>query len=208
MTKSKSSQQWLKEHFTDPYVKLAQAKGYRARSAFKLLEIQQKDHLIKPGMNIVDLGAAPGGWCQIAAECLKNKGLIFALDILPMDPMAGVDFIQGDFREDAVLNQLLEKVGGNAIDLVLSDMAPNTSGVKAVDIPRALYLAEIALDFAKQVLKPNGNFLVKVFQGEGFDDYLKTLRAVFKTVKIRKPQSSRDRSREVYLLGIGFINSL
>lgn len=204
MTKSKSSQQWLKEHFTDPYVKLAQAKGYRARSAFKLLEIQKKDHLIKPGMNVVDLGAAPGGWCQIAVECLKKKGLIFALDILPMDPIDGVDFIQGDFREDAVLNQLLEKVGGHAIDLVLSDMAPNTSGVKAVDIPRALYLAEIALDFAKQVLKPNGSFLVKVFQGEGFDDYLKTLRTTFKTIKIRKPQSSRDRSREVYLLGIGF----
>lgn len=202
--RTKSSRAWLKEHFTDPYVKQAQAKGYRARSAFKLLEIQQKDRLIKPGLTVVDLGASPGGWCQVIQELLKKKGRLFALDILPMDPIDGVDFIQGDFKEEAVFQQLIEKVGAHQVDVVLSDMAPNTSGVKAVDIPRSIYLAEIAFDFARRVLKQNGTFLVKVFQGEGFDDYLKFLRKSFKTIKIRKPQSSRDRSREIYLLCVGF----
>jgi 23S rRNA (uridine2552-2'-O)-methyltransferase len=203
MVRTKSSKRWLKEHFDDGFVKQAKEKGYRARSAFKLLEIQQKDRLIKPDMVIVDLGAAPGGWSQVAIECIKGRGKVFALDILPMDSIENVDFIQGDFQEDEILNILLDRLRDQKVDLVLSDMAPNISGIKAVDQVKVMYLAELALDFAKQVLRPGGNFLVKVFQGEGFDQYLQAMRAYFKKVIVRKPEASRSRSREVYLLGVG-----
>ena len=198
---SKSSQRWLKEHFADIYVKQAQQMGYRSRAAFKLIELQEKDKIIKPGMVVVDLGAAPGGWSQLAAQWLQGKGQVFALDILPMDTLEGVDAIEGDFTSDAVLQALLTKLQGSSVDVVMSDMAPNISGVKAVDQPRAMYLSELALDFSLNVLKPNGTFLVKVFQGEGFDEYLKQARQHFKKVTIRKPKASRPRSTEVYLLG-------
>lgn len=201
MPKSKSSKRWLREHFQDKYVKQAQKGGYRARSAFKLLEIQQKDHLIKPGMVVVDLGAAPGGWSQVVAELLKGKGSVFALDILPMEPLRGVEFIQGDFREEKVMQGLLQRMQQNKADLVLSDMAPNISGIVISDQARAMYLAELALDFAKLVLKPGGNFLVKVFQGADFEEFLKNMRACFTKVVTRKPQASRGRSKEIYLLG-------
>src|SRR3990167_1694315 len=182
MARSKSSRQWLNRHFDDDYVKRAQAEGWRSRAVFKLLEIQEKDHLIKPGMNIVDLGAAPGGWSQVAVKLLKGNGLIFALDILPMEPIDGVDFIQGDFREETVTQQLLAKLGDRKIDLVMSDMAPNLSGQKQIDQPPSIYLAELALDFAEQTLAKNGVFLVKVFQGAEFEAYIKTLRTIFQKV--------------------------
>lgn len=204
---SKSSRKWLDEHFSDHYVKKSQAEGWRSRAVYKLEEIDNKDRLIKPGMNIVDLGAAPGGWSQYAAKAMRERGgegQVFALDILPMASIAGVQFIEGDFREAAVFEQLLAKMGTVAekqsADLVLSDMAPNTSGVAAVDLPRAMYLCELALDLAVQVLKPQGRFLVKVFQGEGFEDYLRDMRGRFGTVITRKPKASRPRSRELYLL--------
>jgi 23S rRNA (uridine2552-2'-O)-methyltransferase len=203
MSRSKSSGRWLKEHFDDPFVKEAQKRGYRSRAVFKLQEIQQKDQLIKPGMTVVDLGAAPGGWSQMAIEWLKGKGKVIALDILPMDPLAGVEFIQGDFREDEVLEALEKMLDASEIDLVISDIAPNMSGNDSVDQPRAMYLVELALDFAKIHLKPEGNFLVKVFQGEGFEAYLTEMRRCFTKVVTRKPKSSRGRSREVYLLGLG-----
>lgn len=199
-----SSTRWMQEHFDDHYVKLAQKRGLRSRAAFKLEELQQKDHLIKPGMTIVDLGAAPGGWSQVAVKLLGDRGKIIACDILPMDPIAGVDFLQGDFREEKVLDALLTRVGNSKVDLVLSDMAPNMSGSGAVDQPRAMYLVELALDMCHQVLAANGSFAVKVFQGEGFDEYLKAVRAAFKSVKTRKPDSSRARSREVYLVATGY----
>lgn len=201
MPRSKSSKHWLKEHFSDPYVKQAQTEGYPSRSAYKLLEIQQKDQLISPGMIVVDLGAAPGGWSVVSRDLVGKKGQVFALDILPIENIDDVTFIQGDFMEETVLNQLLEKLNGQEIDIVLSDMAPNLSGTKAIDQPKGMYLAELALDFAKQVLKPHGSFLVKVFQGEGFDAYLQAVRAQFKKVVVRKPKASRPRSNEVYLLG-------
>jgi 23S rRNA (uridine2552-2'-O)-methyltransferase len=204
MPKSKSSKRWLREHFQDKYVKQAQKSGYRARSAFKLLEIQQKDHLIKPGMVIVDLGAAPGGWSQVVVELLKGKGKVFALDILPMEPITGVEFIQGDFGEEKVVQELLQRMQPTKADLVLSDILPNVSGIKVADQARAMYLAELALDFAKQILKPGGNFLVKVFQGADFEAFLKNMRSCFTKVVTRKPQASRDRSKEIYLLGKSF----
>jgi len=204
MSRSKSSGRWLREHFSDDFVKQAQEQGYRARSAFKLLEIQKKEQIIQPGMNVADLGAAPGGWSQVALEILKGRGHIFALDILEMDPIEGVEFIQGDFCEESVLQQLLDIIGDHQVDVVLSDIAPNMSGIKVSDQARAMYLVELAHDFAKQVLKPNGSFLVKVFQGAGFDEYLKALRHDFKRVKVCKPQASRGRSKEVYLLARGF----
>lgn len=200
MPRSKSSDRWLKEHFNDPYVKLAKDKGYRSRATFKLLEIQEKDKLVKPGMTVIDLGSAPGGWSQVAANWVGRKGQVFALDILPMDGLPGVEFIQGDFRDEAVLSNLLNLIGNQKADLVISDMAPNTSGVKSVDQPRAVYLAELALELAQQVLHPGGALLVKVFQGEGFDNYFRALRESFKTVSTRKPKASRPRSKEVYLL--------
>lgn len=204
MSRSKSSSRWLKEHFADPYVKKAQQEGYRSRAVYKLLEIQEKDKLFKPGMTVVDLGAAPGGWSQLASQLMGTKGKIIALDILPMDPLPGVDFIEGDFSDDTVLQQLLDRLQGLPIDLVISDIAPNLSGMAAIDNPRAMYLAELVLDFAKQVLKPGGTFLTKAFQGEGFEQYLKELRKNFKQVVIRKPKASRARSSEVYLLAKGF----
>ncbi len=200
MRKKSSSRRWLAEHHSDPYVKQAREAGFRSRAVFKLQQIQQKDRLIKPGMTVVDLGAAPGGWSQFTASLLKGRGRILAMDILPMDPLEGVEFIEGDFREDACLAQLKASLGDQSVDLVLSDMAPNMSGIEASDQARAMYLAELALDFCKQVLKPGGSFLLKLFQGEGFDAYLKDLRQAFGSVQIRKPEASRDRSREVYLL--------
>ena len=200
MARSKSSARWLREHFTDEYVKRAQQEGYRSRAVYKLLEIHEKDRLLRPGLTVVDLGAAPGGWSQLAARLLGGQGQVIALDILPIEPLPGVQCITGDFREAAVLEQLLATLDGRTVDVVLSDMAPNTSGVKAVDQPAVMYLAELALDFAQQRLRPGGDFLVKVFQGEGFDPYLKALRAAFATVAPRKPRASRARSAEQYLL--------
>lgn len=200
MARSKSSARWLREHFTDEYVKRAQQDGYRSRAVYKLLEIHEKDRLLRPGLAVVDLGAAPGGWSQLATRLVGGQGRVMALDILPMEPLPSVEFIEGDFRETAVLDQLLAALDGRSVDLVLSDMAPNTSGIKAVDQPSSLYLAELALDFARQCLKPGGDFLVKAFQGEGFDRFLKELRVAFATVAPRKPRASRARSAEQYLL--------
>jgi len=200
--RSKSSQNWLKRHFDDPYVKQAKKAGYRSRAVFKLLEIQEKKRIIKPGQVIVDLGAAPGGWAQAAVPLVGKRGAVIAVDILPIAPIEGVVFIQGDFTEQDVHEQLLVAINRRDVDLVMSDMAPNISGLKAVDQPRAMYLAELALDFARGALKPGGDFLVKVFQGEGFDEYLKDVRGSFKKVVIRKPKASRPKSREVYLLAM------
>lgn len=207
MARSKSSQQWLKEHFDDKYVQLAKQKGYRSRATFKLEEIDNKDKLIKPGKIVVDLGAAPGGWSDYALHRVGEKGKVIALDILPMTPLTGVDFIEGDFREDDVLEKLEQLVGGRPVDLVLSDMAPNISGVDAIDQPSSMLLAELALEFALEHLSNKGDFLVKVFQGEGFDEYLKSMRHHFSRVVTRKPDASRARSREVYLLASGLKSS-
>ena len=205
MARSKSSHRWLGEHFSDEYVKKAQQEGYRSRAVYKLKEIQDRDRIIQPAMKIVDLGAAPGGWSQYATELLGRKGRIVASDILPIDPLPFVEFVQGDFREDDVLQAILDLLGNERADLVISDMAPNMSGVDAVDQPRAIHLCELALDMAQRVLKPNGCFLVKLFQGEGSEAYLKDVKQHFKTVKIRKPAASRPRSREVYVLAQGFV---
>lgn len=207
MSKNKrtpSSTRWLKEHFDDKYVQKAQKLGLRSRAVFKIDEIQLKDKLIKPGMTVVDLGAAPGGWSQFCVEQVGDKGRVIACDILPMDPIAGVDFLQGDFREESVMTALLERVGDAKVDVVLSDMAPNMSGTPAVDQPRSIYLIELALDMCRQVLAPNGSFVVKLFQGVGSEEYLKAVRELFKVVKVRKPDSSRARSREVYIVATGF----
>ncbi|AHN27118.1 23S rRNA (uridine(2552)-2'-O)-methyltransferase RlmE [Gilliamella apicola] len=201
--RSASSTRWLNEHFNDRFVQQAQKKGLRSRAWFKLEEIQKSDKLFKPGITVVDLGAAPGGWSQYVASLIGNKGRIIACDLLPMDPIVGVDFLQGDFRDEVVLKALLERVGEEKVQVVMSDMAPNMSGQPAVDIPRAMYLVELALDMCRDVLAHNGNFIVKVFQGEGFEEYLKQVRAMFKTVKIRKPEASRARSREVYIVATG-----
>ena len=192
----------MQEHVNDPYVKLAQKDGYRARAAYKLLEIDDKDRLIKPGMVIVDLGSTPGSWSQVAIQRLKGNGRVIALDLLPMVGIPGVEFIQGDFREDEILEQLEEKLGGQQIDLVISDMAPNISGISSVDQPNAVYLTELAVDFSLKWLKPEGNFLVKVFIGSGFEEIVKIMRDSFDKVVTRKPKASRDRSTEVYLLGL------
>jgi len=204
MKKSKSSKKWLKEHFDDHYVKKAQQEGYRSRAAYKLLEIQAKDKLIKPGMTIVDLGAAPGGWMQVAANLVGRKGLVIGLDILDIEPVPETEFIHGDFTSDEVFDALNAMLAGNKVDVVLSDMAPNMSGMKAVDQPRAMYLVELALDFAKHNLKKNGTFLAKVFHGQGFEALMKDCREHFTSVKTRKPDASRGRSPEVYLLATGF----
>ncbi len=193
----------MQEHLNDPYVKLAQKEGYRARAAYKLMEIDDKDKLIKSGMTVVDLGSAPGSWSQVAVQRLKGQGKVIALDILDMQPVAGVTFIQGDFREESVLRQLEEKINKTPVDLVIADMAPNISGVKDVDQAGAAYLTELALEFSKDWLKPNGNFLVKVFIGAGFEEILHNMRQMFDKVVTRKPKASRDRSSEVYLLGLG-----
>lgn len=203
MARSKSSRRWLDRHFNDDYVKRAQKEGFRSRAAFKLLEIQEKDKLIKPGMCVVDLGAAPGGWSQVARRLVGRKGCVVALDILPMAPLPGVEFIQGDFREPAPLDALKGVLAGQSVDLVISDMAPNISGMAAVDQPRAMYLSELALDFAGDALRPGGGMIVKTFQGEGFDAFVRSLRSRFSRVVTRKPKASRPRSREVYLVAQG-----
>lgn len=202
--RSSSSRRWLDEHFNDHYVQQAQKKGFRSRAVFKLEELQQRDRLVKKGQTVVDLGAAPGGWSQYVADYFSGDGQVIACDILPMDPIAGVDFLQGDFREEAVLQALLTRIGGKNVDLVLSDMAPNMSGNDNVDQPRSMYLVELALDMCHQVLKPGGAFAVKVFQGQGFEEFMRDVRAAFTTVKTRKPESSRARSREVYLVATGY----
>ncbi|EGH09380.1 ribosomal RNA large subunit methyltransferase J [Pseudomonas savastanoi pv. glycinea str. race 4] len=204
MARSKKSHNWLKEHFDDKYVKMAQKDGYRSRASYKLLEIQEKDKLIRPGMTVIDLGAAPGGWSQVTSRLIGGQGRLIASDILEMDSIPDVTFIQGDFTEDKILEQILEAVGNTQVDLVISDMAPNMSGLSAVDMPRAMFLCELALDLAGRVLRPGGDFLIKVFQGEGFDVYHKDIRKLFDKVQMRKPSSSRDRSREQYLLARGF----
>ena len=204
MARSKSSNQWMQEHFDDEYVKKAQAMGYRSRSTFKLVEIQEKDKIIKPGMNVIDLGAAPGGWSEYARKIVGKKNKVIALDLLAIDPIQGVDFIQGDFRENEVLDELMRVLDGVPVDLVMSDMAPNISGNKAMDQPRSIYLAELALDTAQTVLTKGGTFLIKMFQGEGFDEYKKEVTKSFASVAIRKPKSSRPRSKEVYILAKGF----
>jgi 23S rRNA (uridine2552-2'-O)-methyltransferase len=203
VTRSKSSQRWLKEHFSDPYVKKAQAEGLRSRAAYKLEELVERDRLLKPGMVVVDLGAAPGGWSQWVRQALGDEGRVVALDILEMPPLAGVEFLHGDFREDVVLSSLETALAGQPVDLVLSDMAPNKSGMESVDQPRAMHLAELALAFADAHLRPGGAFLTKLFQGVGFDDYVRELRRRYAKVVIRKPTASRKRSPEVYALAQG-----
>ncbi|WP_019530768.1 23S rRNA (uridine(2552)-2'-O)-methyltransferase RlmE [Dasania marina] len=202
--KGSSSKGWLREHFDDEYVMRAKREGYRSRACYKLLEIQEKDKLILPGMTVVDLGSAPGGWSQVAAELVGHKGRVIASDILPMDGLAGVDFIQGDFTEESVFDEIMALIADSPVDLVISDMAPNMSGMSDIDQPRSMYLVELAIDMARQVLKPKGVFLAKVFQGEGFEPLMAELKASFQTVITRKPAASRARSREVYLLGRGF----
>ncbi|MBD9360759.1 23S rRNA (uridine(2552)-2'-O)-methyltransferase RlmE [Methylomonas fluvii] len=204
MARSKSSQQWMQEHFQDEYVKKAQAMGYRSRAVFKLIEIQEKDKIIKPGINIVDLGAAPGGWSEYVSKIVGKKNKVIALDLLAIDPIDGVDFIQGDFREGNVLEQLYKVLDGEPVHLLLSDMAPNMSGSREMDQPRAIYLGELALDAAQHILAKGGTFLIKMFQGAGFDEYYNQVRQQFSSVVIRKPKASRPRSNEVYILAKGF----
>jgi 23S rRNA (uridine2552-2'-O)-methyltransferase len=203
MGRSKSSNNWLRSHFDDEYVKRAQREGYRSRAVYKLAEIQEKVRILRPGLTVVDLGAAPGGWSQYAAAVLKGRGRIIALDILPMQDLPGVEFIQGDFSEDEVIESLMKSLDCSKVDLVMSDMAPNISGMGAVDQPRSMYLAELAVDFADKVLGKGGTLLCKVFQGEGFDELLAGLRKKYRKVLIRKPKASRPRSREVYVLAQG-----
>lgn len=204
MARSKSSQRWLREHFNDPYVKRAQAEGLRSRAAYKLEELIERDRLLKPGMVIVDLGAAPGGWSQMAQQYLGGDGRVIALDILAMPSLGGVEFIEGDFREESVLKRLEDTLAGAPVDLVLSDMAPNMSGVASVDQARAMHLAELARDFAQDHLKPGGAFLAKLFQGAGFDEYIRDLRRRYGKLTMRKPKASRARSPEVYALATDF----
>lgn len=204
MARSKTSNKWLTEHFNDEFVKRSQKEGYRSRAVYKLMEIDDKDRLLKPGMTIVDLGAAPGSWCELVSKRIGGKGKIFALDILPMDALGDVTFIEGDFTEDAVYDALMDELDGQKVDLVISDMAPNISGMKAVDQPKMMYLAELALEFAQSVLKPGGVFLTKVFTGTGIDEYKKELRQHFAKIIVRKPKASRSRSSEIYLLAKQF----
>ncbi len=204
VSRSKSSGRWLKEHFDDVYVKRSQQEGWRSRASYKLLEIQEKDNLIKPGMTVLDLGSAPGGWTQVAAKFVGDKGRVVASDILPMDQFEDVTFVQGDFTEDLVFEKILAAMDGQKADLVISDMAPNMSGITDVDIPKSMYLVELALDMARHILKPGGSFVAKVFQGEGFDQYVKEVKNLFKVVKTRKPDSSRARSREVFIVATGY----
>ena len=203
MAKSKSSKRWLSEHFDDHYVKMAQQQGLRSRSAFKLTELQDKYQLIKPGMIVVDLGSAPGGWCQVAKPLVGEAGRVVGLDILEMEAVHGVDFIQGDFTEEEPLRELEATLGGQEVDLVLSDMAPNMSGMAAIDQAKAMYLAELALEFVKEHLKQGGDYVVKLFQGTDFDGYVREVRSLFDKVQVRKPKASRPRSKEVYLLARG-----
>lgn len=204
MARSKSSNRWLNEHFNDAYVKSSQADGYRSRASYKLVELDKKDKLIRSGMQVVDLGAAPGGWSQVAVEKVGDSGRVLASDILDMDPIAGVTFVQGDFTEESVFEALLAELKGGKADLVISDMAPNMSGISEIDQPQSMYLVELALDMAREVLKAKGDFVAKVFQGEGFDAFMADCRTSFQKVVIRKPDSSRARSREVYVVAKGF----
>lgn len=204
MARSKSSGQWLQEHVNDPYVKQAQRDGYRSRSSYKLIQLHERDKLIRPGMLIVDLGSAPGGWSQVAAKLSGQKGRVVATDILAMDALENVEFIQGDFTEEAVLQQILQALSGHKPDLVICDIAPNISGVDSADQASSMYLVELALDFVRQALKVQGDFVVKVFQGAGSDAYLKDVRSSFEKMSIRKPAASRARSREVYVVAKGF----
>lgn len=203
MKRTRTSNAWLREHVNDTYVQRAKAEGYRSRASFKLMEIDDRDHLIRSGETVVDLGATPGGWSQVAAKRMQGKGRVIALDLLEMDSLHGVDFIQGDFREEDVLRKLEAMLAGEKLGLVLSDMAPNMSGILLSDQARVMHLAELGLEFSRNWLKPDGAFLVKVFQGYGFDDFVREMRLVFKTVASRKPDASRDRSAELYLLGRG-----
>jgi 23S rRNA (uridine2552-2'-O)-methyltransferase len=203
--KRSSSKAWLKEHRDDPYVQQAQREGYRSRACYKLLELQERDRLLRPGMVVLDLGSAPGGWSQVASQLLGGKGTIIASDILPMDSLEDVTFIEGDFTEEAVFEQIVQALAGSPVDLVLSDMAPNMSGVAAVDQPRAIYLVELALDLARQVLAPGGTFVAKVFHGEGFDELFRDTKGSFGKVLTRKPRASRPRSREVYMVAKDFV---
>ena len=204
MKRSKSSSRWLNEHVNDPYVKRAQKDGYRSRASYKLIELNDKDKLIRPGMLVMDLGSAPGGWSQVAGKIVGDHGRVIASDILPMDPLDNVDFIQGDFTDEAVFQQILARLNGRQPDLIISDIAPNISGVAAADQAASMYLVELTLDMVRQVLKPGGNYAVKVFQGEGSDEFLRDVRSSFEKVMIRKPEASRPRSREVYLVAKGF----
>ena len=206
MVSSKSSKKWLEERARDKYVKKSKQAGFRSRASFKLLEIQEKDRFIKPGMVVVDLGCAPGGWSQAAKSLVGDKGSVLATDILPMAPISGVKFIQGDFTEDAVFEDLIERVGGESVDLVISDMAPNITGIRAIDQPGSMHLAELALDFARSILREGAYFLVKVFEGEGIGEFKQVLASEFEKVKVRKPKASRSRSREVYLLAEKYRN--
>jgi 23S rRNA (uridine2552-2'-O)-methyltransferase len=201
MARSRSSGRWLSEHFSDEYVKQAQALGYRSRAVFKLKELDEREGLLKPGRVVVDLGAAPGGWSQYAVQRIGKKGVIIALDLLPVEALPQVTFIQGDFREEAVLMQLMAELAGRPVDVVLSDMAPNMSGNRGVDQARGMHLAELALETAREILKPGGDFVTKLFQGPDVDAYVKSVRGLFGKVSVRKPKASRDRSPEVYLIG-------
>ncbi len=203
MSRSKTSKAWMREHVNDPYVQKARAEGYRSRAAYKLLELDRKDRLLAPGQLVGDLGAAPGSWSQVAAAKLGARGRLVAVDLLPMEPLPGVHFVQGDFREQQVLDALLLALGGSKADLVISDLAPNISGIGVSDQARAMHLAELALEFARQCLKPGGSLVVKVFQGAGFTEFLAAMRKAFAKVGSRKPEASRGRSSEMYLLGKG-----
>lgn len=203
MKRTKTSKTWMQEHVNDPFVQQAKARGYRSRAAFKLAEIDDRDRLLRPGAVVVNLGAAPGSWSQVAVQRIGAKGRVFALDLLPVEPIPGVEFLQGDFTDEAVAEHFEAGLQGAAVDLVMSDMAPNMSGVPTVNQARSIHLCELALDFAARHLKPGGNFLVKVFQGEGFDELRRQMQEVFRAVQVRKPKASRDRSAEVYLLGTG-----
>ena len=202
MAKSKN-RSWIKQHVKDPYVQMSQKDGYRSRASYKLLEIIEKDRLIRPGMTVVDLGAAPGGWSQVVMDLVGHEGRVHALDLLPMDGIAGVDFILGDFTEDEILHELLALIDKRPVDLVISDMAPNLTGSKAVDQPSSIYLVELAVDLACKVMKPEGAFIAKLFQGEGFDEFVRHVRTLFNTVSMRKPDASRSKSREVYMVAKG-----
>jgi 23S rRNA (uridine2552-2'-O)-methyltransferase len=204
MARTKSSNEWLRRHVNDPFVKQAQLDGYRSRSAYKLIELNEKDRLIKPGMRILDLGSAPGGWSQVAGKLVGKKGRVLATDILPMDPVTNVDFIQGDFTEDKVVEELLAWLGGGRFDLIISDIAPNLSGIDSADQAGSMYFLELALDAVRKTLKPGATFAAKMFQGSGSDDYVKELRKSFEKVLIRKPAASRAQSREVYIVAKGY----
>ena len=204
MARSKTSSRWLQEHVNDPFVKQAQKDGYRSRSSYKLIQLNEKDRLIRPGMLVVDLGSAPGGWSQVLGRMLGGKGRVVATDILPMDALNNVEFIQGDFTESLVVEQILETLGGKKPDLIICDLAPNIGGIDSADQAASMYLVELALEMVRKILKPKGDFVVKVFQGEGSDAYLKDVRASFGKVSVRKPAASRARSREVYLVAKGF----